>query len=332
MNPSVSKLCMQSAKLGKSSTAREVLEFYNADLSGKTAVVTGANSGIGLETCKALASAGCRVVMACRSVELGRDAVESEIKATGEGDYVVADPDVAVMELDLNDLLSVERFAAEVLEKEARIDFLVNNAGIMALKNLELTKQGFEKQIGVNHFGHFHLTNLLLPKMKAQGTPCRVVTLSSVAHESFGELDLNNLHYAAGRKYSAWDAYGQSKLANLLFTKGLHARVMGDTNISALAVHPGVIRTQLWREQASWFNSLLLPFLKDKTIPQGAATTIYACVAPDLDGMRAGAYLSDCKVELPSAVARSQSNWEELWRVTDEEISGALEKSAAVVG
>lgn len=322
---------MQSAKLGKASTAREVLEFYNADLSGKTAVVTGSNSGIGLETCKALASAGCRVVMACRNVELGREAVESEIKAMGEGGYVVADPDVAVMELDLNDLLSVERFAAEVLEKETRIDFLVNNAGIMALKDLQFTKQGFEKQIGVNHFGHFHLTSLLLPKMKAQGTPCRVVTLSSVAHESFGELDLDNLHYSAGRKYSAWGAYGQSKLANLLFTKGLHARVMGDTSISALAVHPGVIRTQLWREQASWFNSLLLPFLKDKTIPQGAATTVYACVAPDLEGMRAGAYLSDCKVELPSALARSQSNWEELWRISEKQIAEALAKTEAAV-
>lgn len=158
-------LHMQGAKLGKQSTAKDVLNFYNTDLSGKTAIVTGANSGIGLETCKALASVGCRIIMACRNVEAGRNAVESEIKSMGEGGYSVPDPDVEVKELDLNDLVSVEKFAENML-LEPRIDFLINNAGIMALKNLEFTKQGFEKQIGVNHFGHFHLTSLLLPKMK----------------------------------------------------------------------------------------------------------------------------------------------------------------------
>lgn len=145
-------------------------------------------------------------------------------------------------------------------------------------------------------------------------------------HPLFGELDLDNLHYAEGRKYSSWGAYGQSKLANLLFTKGLHARLVSEPGnmVSALAVHPGVIRTELWREQASWFNTLLLPIMKDKSIPQGAATTVYACVAPDLTGLRAGAYLSDCKVALPSAMGRSQDNWEKLWSVTQDEIQAAL--------
>lgn len=94
--------------------------------------------------------------------------------------------------------------------------------------------------------------------------------------------------------------------------------------VSALAVHPGVIRTELWREQASWFNTLLLPIIGDKSIPQGASTTVYACVAPDLTGLRAGAYLSDCKVALPSAMARSQENWEKLWTVTSDQIKAAL--------
>jgi len=315
-------LNMQDAKLGKKSTAKEVLDFYNVDLSGKTAIITGANSGIGLETSKALASVGCRVIMACRNVQAGRAAIATEIKEAGVGGYTVPDANIEVKELDLNDLRSVERFANDVLAQEERIDLLVNNAGIMALKNLEYTKQGFEKQIGVNHFGHFHLTSLLLPKLQAQEHECRVVTLSSVAHEGFGELELGNLHYASSRKYSSWGAYGQSKLANLLFTKGLHARVMSQPNnkISALAVHPGVIRTELWREQASWFNSILLPFMQDKTIPQGAATTVYACVANDLTGLRAGAYLSDCKVAVPSATARSQDNWEGLWSATQAQI------------
>ena len=256
--------------LGKKSTAKEVLDFFKTDLRGKTAVITGANSGIGLETAKALASVGCRVIMACRNVEAARAAVDSEVKTAGVGGYAVAEPNVAVKELDLNDLRSVQKFADELLADGERIDFLINNAGIMALKTRELTQQGFEKQIGVNHFGHFHLTSLLLPAMQAQKEPCRVVTLSSVAHESFGELDLDNLHYAEGRKYSSWGAYGQSKLANLLFTKGLHARLVSEPGnmVSALAVHPGMIRTELWREQASWFNTLLLPIMKDKSIPQ----------------------------------------------------------------
>ena len=265
----LSQLSMQE-KLGKKSSAKDVLTHFNTDLSGKTAIITGANSGIGLETSKALASVGCRIIMACRNVEAGQKAIASEIKVAGQGGYAVPEPNVEVKELDLNDLRSVEEFAKEIVSQGERIDFLINNAGIMALKERELTKQGFEKQIGVNHFGHFHLTSLLLPTMQAQKEPSRIVTLSSVAHESFGELDINNLHYAEGRKYSSWGAYGQSKLANLLFTKGLHARLMSqpDNQVSALAVHPGVIRTELWREQASWFNSLLLPFMQDKSIPQ----------------------------------------------------------------
>ena len=324
-SPVLSLRMQSSAKPGKKSTAREVLEYFDADLSGKTAVITGANSGIGLETVKALASVGCRVIAGVRNVEAGRAAIDSEVAQPGEGGYVVAEPEIEVRELDLSDLMSVERFARGMQDEQ--IDLLVNNAGIMALPSKEVTVQGFEKQIGVNHFGHFHLTNLLLPGMQAQGSPARIVTLSSVAHESFGEFDVDDLHYSAGRKYSAWGAYGQSKLANLLFTKALHSRLVAqrDCQISSLAVHPGVIRTALWREQAGWFNSLLLPFLQDKTIPQGAATTVYACVAPEFsDVMRAGAYLSDCKVAVPSAQARSQINWQALWLATEGQIAEAM--------
>ena len=129
--------------------------------------------------------------MACRNVDAARKAVDSEVKSVGVGGYAVAEPDVVVKELDLNDLRSVEKFSNELIADGERIDLLINNAGIMALKSRELTKQGFEKQIGVNHYGHFHLTSLLLPTMQAQRVPCRIVTLSSVAHESFGERVCN---------------------------------------------------------------------------------------------------------------------------------------------
>ena len=141
----LSKLSMQEAKFGKKTTAKEVLDYYQTDLSGKTAIVTGANSGIGLETVKALASVGCRVIMACRNVDDGRTKIDKEIKQVGQGGYTVPQPDVDVKELDLNDLLSIERFAMDILDSEERIDFLINNAGIMALKEREVTKQNFEK-------------------------------------------------------------------------------------------------------------------------------------------------------------------------------------------
>lgn len=199
-----------------------------------------------LETCKALAFAGARVVLCSRSVSAGEAAVKDEFTKPGHGGYVVDPSNVVVKALDLNSLASVKAFAQDFLKTEQRLDFLVLNAGIMALPNRELTDAGFEKQIGVNHFGHFYLTKLLQEKMMSTpNTAGRIVVLSSVAH-NMGNVIVSDLHYTNGRKYAAWEAYGQSKLANLLFAKALADRLKG-TPLTALAIHPGTIQTNLWK-------------------------------------------------------------------------------------
>ncbi|MCU1505147.1 MAG: putative oxidoreductase, short-chain dehydrogenase/reductase family [Microbacteriaceae bacterium] len=191
--------------------------------SGRTIIVTGANSGLGRATTTALAGAGGRVVMAVRDLKRGAAAAST---ITG---------DVEVRELDLADLSSVRRFAEEWNEP---IDVLVNNAGVMLVPH-GTTKDGFETQFGTNHLGHFALTNLLLPLITD-----RVVTVSSTAHRS-GVIDLDDLNWKT-RPYKAWAVYGQSKLANLLFTLELERRLESDkSSVRAVAAHPGYAATNL---------------------------------------------------------------------------------------
>ena len=179
-------------------------------------------------------------------MKAGEAAIDEEIKKEGCGGYVVDASNIKVMALDLSSLSSIKEFASQFLANENRLDFLVLNAGIMALPKLEFTDAGFEKQIGVNHFGHFYLTQLLQKKIQeSPNTAGRIVVLSSSAH-NFGSVQPEDLHYTKGRKYISWQAYGQSKLANLLHAKALADRLKG-TDVTAVAVHPGVIKTNLWR-------------------------------------------------------------------------------------
>jgi retinol dehydrogenase-12 len=203
---------------------------------------------LSVETCKALAYAGARVILCSRSVKAGEQAVKDEIGQPGLGGYTADTSLITVKALDLNSLQSVKAFADEFNKTESRLDFIVCNAGIMALPSCEYTEAGFERQLGVNHFGHFYLVRLLLPKMLAtDDTAGRIVVLSSSAH-NMGKIDVNDLHYKNGRSYRAWQAYGQSKLANLLFAKELADRLAESSpNVTAVSVHPGVIQTNLWR-------------------------------------------------------------------------------------
>lgn len=347
-----------SGSLGRKSTAWDVVQFYLGEdsatalpLAGKVAVVTGGNSGIGCETTKALAAAGCKVYMATRSVEAGKQAVAGEIVQLGKGGYAVpqeaASSRIVVSQLDLEDLRSIRTFADEVL-KEPRLDYLVLNAGIMA-PPLGYTPNGWERQMGVNHFGHFALTQMLRGRLQSQSYPSRVVVLASTAH-SIGKVDVGDLHYSKGRRYSAWGAYGQSKKANILFTKELadqlqqHSHSHSNNNkdiaqadseakgkVTAVCVHPGVIGTNLSRYLPGPAGFIFSRFLSDKTVPQGAATTLYGCLDP---AVPPGAYLKDCAVALPDAEARDEERRlrQQLWTVTDQQVTAALARNGLLTG
>jgi len=185
----------------KKSTAKEIANDFSDSLKGKTAVVTGGNMGIGLEVVKALASVGCRVLLLSRSLDNANKAIENEITKVGFGNYAVTNYDIKVVLCDLNDLDSIQTCANEIL-KESRIDFLINNAGIMALPQKLKTKYGWEMQMATNHYGHFYLTSLLLPKMKSQNFESRIINVSSLLHEKCA-FDIDDLHYDK-RPYDAW--------------------------------------------------------------------------------------------------------------------------------
>ena len=208
--------------------------YSRASLQDKTVVITGANTGIGLETAVDLARRGARVVLACRSEEKGGAAVEHVKKVTRNEDVVFA-------QLDLASLDSVRDFAAKILEEEPRIDILINNAGVMVPPYTK-TSDGFELQIGVNHLAHFLLTNLLLERLK-QAPTARIVNVSSMAH-IWGKINFDDLQ--SEQSYSRQGAYSQSKLANVVFTRSL-ARRLKDTNVTAYSLHPGAVKTELSR-------------------------------------------------------------------------------------
>jgi retinol dehydrogenase-13 len=310
--------------LGKASTAKEVVDMFapGKGLAGKVAIVTGGNSGIGLETVKALSYAGCRVIMGSRSVEGGVAAVKTEVAEQGHGGYVGDAGSVVVKQLDLMDLKSIKAFADEVA-KEPRLDYLVFNAGIMAAPHT-LSPNGWESQIATNHFGHCHLFSLLRDKMVGQTHPSRVVVLASTAH-TMGSVDVADLHYSKGRDYSSWGAYGQSKKANILFAKSL-ADQLKSTQVCAVSCHPGVINTNLQRFLPSFVSFLIGVLVTDKTIPQGAATTVYGCLCPDVV---AGSYLSDCAAIEPDAEAADTSGAlrAALWKATEEQLKEAIAKN-----
>lgn len=234
------------------------------DQTGRTAIVTGANSGIGFETARALAAKGARVILACRNERKAEAAISRIRKAH-------PDAQVDFGSLDLGDLASIREFSARVVEDLDCVDLLINNAGVMA-PPFGKTADGFELQFGTNHLGHFALTGLLLPLILS-ANKARVVSISSLAHRS-GKIDFANLN--AEVKYAPWTAYGQSKLANLLFTHELQRRFSdAGKNTIAVASHPGWTATDLQR------NSGLARFLNPifaQGIAAGATPTLFAAV------------------------------------------------------
>lgn len=241
---------------------------------GKTALVTGANTGIGFHTAKVLAGRGARVLLGCRNVS----------KAQAALDAILAEhpnADVEIVELDLGDLSSVRKAVARI-EQEPRLDLLINNAGIM-IPPYQTTVDGFESQFGVNHLGPFVLTGLLLDTLER--TPgARIINTSSIAHKQ-GKVDFDNLN--ASKRYSAIGQYALSKLANLLHTHELQRRLSdaGKKTI-VVSVHPGASDTELSRNMPSFVKSMLLPISRPllNTAAQGAWPTLMGATAPGVQG------------------------------------------------
>lgn len=213
----------------------------------RTVIVTGANSGMGLATTVELARLGAHVIMACRSRERGEQALQEAQRQSGSDR-------LRLMQLDLGSLASVRAFAAAFDEQHDTLDALINNAGVVAIKR-QTTADGFEAMMGVNHLGHFLLTNLLL-KPLLRSPQGRIVTVSSGAHK-IGNIHFDDPHLTKG--YSVWKGYAQSKLANILFTKELAERLKG-TKATANSLHPGAVGTNLGVDRATGFGSRIHAF------------------------------------------------------------------------
>lgn len=265
------------------------------DLNGKTAVITGGNSGIGAETVLYFIKKGCSVLIGARD----SSTAEGVIKRCRQ-----ANPSCKVdfLELDLSSRASIEAFAKGV--NFEKVDFLINNAGLMAIPRRKLTKEGLEMQWGVNHLGHFYLTYLLWPKIK-NSPDFRVVNVSSLAHKrnmgflSQPTLDFDNINYETN--YNAIEAYGRSKLYNVLFTRALASKI-DPSKGKILSLHPGVVRTELLREiQSEGIGKLLavvmilihpMYWLFTKSPWEGCQTTLHTALSPDVE---TGCYYADCK-------------------------------------
>jgi NAD(P)-dependent dehydrogenase (short-subunit alcohol dehydrogenase family) len=291
------------------------------DQDGKLAVVTGANSGIGLETARRLAMANAQVVLACRNETKAAEAV-ADIRESTPNARVVAES------LDLSSLASVKEFARLMATRDQPIDILVNNAGIMAVPSREETEDGFELQFGTNVLGHFALTGRLFPLLRRSDAP-RVVTLSSTAAR-IGRIDFDDLQ--GEKKYSPWRAYGQSKLGDLLFAKELARRsdAHGWDLLSAGA-HPGSTHTNLQstgrstggKEGTGLIGLLMRVPGVSQLAPQGALPTLYA--ATSRDAQNGGYYGPDGFQEMnglpaPAGVpkrARSEADAARLWDVAE---------------
>ena len=244
---------------------------------GKLVLVTGANSGIGFHAAKELARAGAHVILACRNAQKANDAkhrILSEIPSAH----------LEVAELNLASLASVRDFAVAFIGQRRNLDLLINNAGIMALPDRQLTADGFELQFGTNHLGHFALTGLVLPALLSAGQ-ARIITVSSIAHRG-GKIRFDDLQWNRG--YKPWPAYRQSKLANLYFSFELDRKLRAaHAQAASIAVHPGISRTNLFHAgpgQKKNFMGTIAPVfagLIAQSDAQGALPTLYGATAPE---------------------------------------------------
>ncbi len=277
-------------------------------MNGKTVIITGGNAGIGKATAIDLAKKGATVLITSRSEDKARNAVEEIKKASGS-------ERVEFIRIDLGSQESVRSTAEEIKTRFPKIDVLINNAGCY-LSDLQLSPEGIELQFATNHLGHFLLTNLLMDNLKASGTG-RIINLASIAHKSTRKLDLEDLNFK-NYEYGGWKSYSRSKFCNILFTKELARRLEG-TGLTANAVHPGGVRTEIAEKDANWYTKLgwiaMKPFMI--TVEQGAATSIHLASSPKVEGIT-GQYWVRSKQEWSNRPSQDPELAKKLWLKSEE--------------
>jgi NAD(P)-dependent dehydrogenase (short-subunit alcohol dehydrogenase family) len=271
------------------------------DLTGKHAIVTGSNTGIGRVTAIELARAGARVWLACRSSDKTQPVIDEITAAGGKAEFLA---------LDLGDLAAVRASAASFLALDLPLHLLVNNAGLAGQRGI--TADNFEMAFGVNHLGPFLFTNLLLDRLK-KSAPARIVNVASHSHYRAAGLDWSRLHRPT-RTVTGFREYGVSKLANVLFSAELARRLDG-TGVTAYALHPGVIASDIWRRVPWPFRQLM--HLRMKTPEEGARTSLHCATAPEL-AAESGRYYDKCKERRPSTLSQDAALAAELWKRSAE--------------
>lgn len=272
-------------------------------LQGRVALITGANTGIGLVTARELCAMGARVFIACRSTATGRGAIDTIRKAHPSAQ-------VELLSLDLGDFDSVRRCADAFLKRDLPLHLLINNAGLAGAKGL--TKSGFELAFGTNHVGHFLFTKLLLERIKAsaaEAVPARIVTVSSRAHYRASAIDWKNLQKPTATA-TALAEYSVSKLANALFSAELSRRLAG-TGVNTYALHPGVVASDVWRSVPWPIRPLMKRWMI--TVEEGALTTLHCATSAEA-AHETGLYYDKCKVRTPSTLAKDVALAAELWQ------------------
>ena len=316
-------------------TALQVIEDEDliGKLAGKVVLVTGANSGIGVETARAIHATGATLFLTARDSAKAQQAVDNVKNGPGPK----SDAPIHAIEMRLDSIASVRTAAKAFLAKSSKLNLLVLNAGVMATPEGK-TEDGFETQFGTNHLGHFLLFQLLKPALLAASTPqfgSRVISVASSAHR-FGKVRFDDFNFEQ-EPYNAWSAYGQSKTANIYFANEIERRY-GSKGLHALSLHPGIIQTNLSqyldKEVLESFATDTSLQMSLKSVPQGAATTIYAALSKEWEG-RGGKYLSNLSEEGP---AETTGNWLQSengyapWAYDEEAATKLWEESNRLLG
>ncbi|KAJ3104094.1 hypothetical protein HDU97_009543 [Phlyctochytrium planicorne] len=296
------------------------------DLTSKVVIVTGASSGLGLISSVEMAKKGAHVIMAVRSVKKAEEVVEEAKKK-----HPNAKLNISIMEVELSSFASVRKFAEAFTKLKLPLHILMNNAGVMAIDKFTPSKDGIEMQLHANHLGHFYLTTLLLPILeetsKKSDTSVRIVNLSSIGHTFAKSMGVDFEGYNDPEKYSAWPAYGQSKLCNILFTKELQKRLeaKGYGNIRCNSVHPGGVNTNLASQgthstafMPSWVVGIMSYLMVSPEF--GALSQLYAATSPEIDNKKiTGVYfVPTCVIGTPSAHATNPELATKLWDFSEK--------------